>query len=570
MDLPHISSSENNYNSALLHRRLSIIDLSDSGHQPMSYNDGNLWITFNGEIYNYLEIKGELINKGYRFISNSDTEVMLTAYQEWGEKCVERFNGMWAFAIYDRQKQLIFCSRDRLGIKPFYYSQYKEEFVFCSEIKGIRFWFNNQARLNEDKIREYLIMGQVIIGASRETLFNDIYQLMPGHNLTYSITDKKYSIYRFWELGINISKNQSFNFYQDTFSELFKDSIKFRLRSDVEVGSCLSGGLDSSSIVCFGSSEFKKQFNTFSAVWPGTNSDEANYIKIANNHSNSKGNLITYNDLDDFIDFHNKVMWHQELPLAGSSVMAQWLVMKEARRNKVPVLLDGQGGDEILSGYPAYINSYINELFYRLKWQEFFKNRDNWNYNGYSYTKLLKTLIKNKIKKVETNLPITGYQHNLYQAAYQYSLSSKCNFLPVYLKEQIEKTNLPVLLHYEDRNSMAHSVEARLPFLDYRLVEFTVNIPTQYKFKGTLQKTILRESMKPYLPTPIYERRDKIGFSTPIEQNIIFKNQDLFCFMENYLKKSDIWKYGWIDTSKYVKDHLFPLYSLATFIETFK
>jgi len=565
--IPHISSAEGNYNMALLHRRLSIIDLSDSGHQPMNYTD-NYWITLNGEIYNYLEIKEELKKNGYSFKSNSDTEVVLVAYHKWGTQCVERFNGMWAFALYDKEKQKLFCSRDRLGIKPFYYSQHGQKFIFCSELKGIRYWLNNQTTLNENKIREYLIEGQVIVGASPETQFNEIYQLMPGHNLVYNIPDQTYYINRYWDLEINISKSQDFNFYKETFKELFLDSLKLRLRSDVEVGTCLSGGLDSSSIVCFGSSVFQKQFHTFSAVWPGSICDETGFIQLANKESGSIEHLVSYNE-SDFVTFHDRVMWHQELPLAGSSLFAQWLVMEEAKREKVPVLLDGQGADEILSGYPQYLNPFINELFYHLQWQEFFKNRNNWNYYGYSYYKLLKTLIKNKIKQPEANLPISTLQKNMYKSTSQFSISSKSNFLPAYLKEHIEKTNLPALLHYEDRNSMAHSIEARVPFLDYRLVEFAVNIPSQLKFNGALQKTILREAMKEYLPVLIYDRRDKIGFSTPIEQDIISKKPQLCNLMQNYLEESYIWKSGWINISKYNLHHLFALYSLARFMEKF-
>jgi asparagine synthase (glutamine-hydrolysing) len=565
--IPHISSSEGNYNMALLHRRLSIIDLSDLGHQPMNYTN-RYWITLNGEIYNYIEIREELKFSGYIFKSNSDTEVVLAAYHKWGTRCVERFNGMWAFAIYDEEKQKLFCSRDRLGIKPFYYSKQGHDFIFCSELKGIRSWLNNQTTINENKIREYLIKGQVIVGASQETQFNEIYQLMPGHNLVYNIPDQTYHINRYWELEINISKNQDFNFHKETFKELFMSSLKLRLRSDVEVGTCLSGGLDSSSIVCFGSLMFQKRFHTFSAVWPGSNCDETSFIQLANKQSGSIEHLVSYNE-NDFVSFHDRVMWHQELPIAGSSLFAQWMVMEEARKNNVSVLLDGQGADEILSGYPQYINPYINELFYRLKWKEFFKNRNNWNYYGYSYNKLLKILIKNRVKRAITNLPISTQQKNLYQATFRYSISSKSNFLPAYLKEHIEKTNLPNLLHYEDRNSMAHSIEARVPFLDYRLVEFAINIPSHLKFNGALQKTILRESMKEYLPDPIYYRRDKIGFSTPIEQDIISKKPQLRNLMQNYLEESDIWKSGWIDTSKYNLQHLLALYSLARFMTKF-
>ena len=397
LDLQRIGKDPENFTSAFLHRRLSIIDLSDSGHQPMSYAGGRYWIILNGEIYNYIEIKSDLIKMGYSFHSTSDTEVVMAAYEEWGDSCVVRFNGMWAFALYDRQEQTIFCSRDRLGVKPFYYSIRKGRLLFCSEMKGIRAYMENTTTLNDNKIREYLIRSQVVVGADKETIFQDIYQLMPGHNLTFEIQTGKLKTSSYWRLNLRRDFSGDKKFYIENFKELFKDSLKLRLRSDVEVGSCLSGGLDSSSIVCFASKEFNKTFHTFSAIWPGFVADESRFMDIVNEHIKSIKHYTTY-DLTDFLDLHDIILYHQEIPMEGSSLIAQWLVMKEARRNRIKVLLDGQGADEILGGYPGYVQSYIVELYRLLLWKEFTRNRVEWNTFGYNYRKIVQTIFyRNKV-----------------------------------------------------------------------------------------------------------------------------------------------------------------------------
>jgi asparagine synthase (glutamine-hydrolysing) len=577
INLPVIDQNQGTYTSALVHRRLSIIDLSVTGHQPMSYNNDNLWIVFNGEIYNYIEIRESLLRTGYKFHSDSDSEVVLAAYQEWGEKGVERFNGMWAFAIYDKKKQSVFFSRDRLGVKPLYYSLADNQFIFCSEIKGIRTYLDNATTLNDNKIREYLIRGQIMIGDNKETIFNNILQLMPGHNLTLSIEKLTFETEPYWDLKIKSHGNHDSTYYIDQFRELFRDSIKLRLRSDVEVGSCLSGGLDSSSIVCYASNEFNKTFHTFSAVWPGYEFDESKYMEAVNEKAGSLKHFVTYN-MDDFLTLHDELMWHQEIPLAGSSLIAQWFVMKEAKRNNIKVLLDGQGADEILGGYPGYIQTYVSELFGSFQWDEFFRNRCEWSKVGYTYKMILLTIL-NRQKKVIQSLinPLRKYNHswfpvrnkeiNNYFPKNRFQGGLDSGSLAELLKEHIVNSNLPALLHFEDRNSMAHSVEARVPFLDYRLVEYAVNIPSKFKFRGGMSKVILREAMKSYLPDQVYFRRDKIGFSTPIEQRIS-NDKKLSGYMMDYLTNSELYQYDWIDKSRFdQKTHLFGLYSLARFID---
>jgi len=551
------------FNSAFLHRRLSIIDLSVHGHQPMSYDNGNLWISLNGEIYNYIELKNELTKKGYKFNSASDVEVVLAAYKEWGEGCVLKFNGMWAFVIWDRKNNIFFFSRDRVGIKPLFYYHKKGMFIFCSEIKGIRTYLNNDLAMNEKKIYEYLIKGQINVGESDETIYNEIKQLMPGTSLV--LNDNEAEIKKYWDLKIK-TNNLSFDENIDRFKDLFRQSIKLMLRSDVEVGTCLSGGLDSSSLVSFASKEFNKRFNTFSAIWPGYNCDESYFVAKLNEKYSCYSNAFTPN-LDNILEVFDKVIWHQEIPLSGSSIMAQWFVMEKAKSKNIKVLLDGQGADEILSGYPVYLIPYINEMIFRLKWKELFRNYHSLKQAKYPVKRMI-GIQKHKIYHTEeTVFPIKKSLKSKYAFKTRFSRPHLSNFLPRYLKDQIEKTNLPVLLHFEDRNSMASSVESRVPYLDHNLIEFAVNIPTEQKIHGTLTKIILREAMKPYLPDEIYRRTDKIGFNSPIEEKLSGNTNKFFDFAMDKFLNSELNRLDLLNKNLIDKENIFGIYSLARFIE---
>ena len=564
-DAAHINNCDN-FNLAFLHRRLSIIDLSLHGHQPMTLDDDNFWILLNGEIYNYIELKEELINKGHKFQSQSDTEVVLAAYKEWGEDCVLKFNGMWAFVILDRKNNLFFFSRDRVGIKPLFYYHKNGNFIFCSEIKGIRTFLNNDLILNEKQIYEFLIKGQIFVGESDETIYREVNQLMPGTNLI--LKDGKIIIKKYWNLKLT-NNRLSFNDNVDRFKELFRQSIKFMLRSDVEVGTCLSGGLDSSSLVAFASEEFNKKFNTFSAIWPGYSCDESKYVDMLNKMYSCRSNAFTP-DIDNITDILDKVIWHQEIPLSGSSIMAQWYVMEKAKIKKIKVLLDGQGADEILSGYPDYLIPYINEMIFSFKWNELFRYYSSLKQNNFSVKRMI-GIQKHKIfHKRNSAYPVKKELQSKYSFKTKFTRPHLSNFLPEYLKDQIERTNLPVLLHFEDRNSMASSVESRVPYLDHNLIEFSVNIPTEQKIHGALTKIILREAMKPYLPPEIYNRTDKIGFSTHIEEKLNMQGNQFYDFAFNYIKNSELNRLDLLDKNLIDKKNIFGIYSLARFIEIWK
>lgn len=506
LNLNNISNAVGSINLALLHRRLSIIDLTDSGHQPMNYAD-RFTIILNGEIYNYLEIKNELKAKGYTFKSESDTEVVLAAFMEWGNDCMKRFNGMWAFAIWDRKENKLLLSRDRFGVKPLYYYNKNGVFIFCSEIKGIRAYLGNNISIRPKAIAKFLEIGEYTVGEDDETMFCDIKQLLPGHNII--IRNTSINIINYWKLNIKEGKN-SLEKNIEEFKELFYDSIKLRLRSDVEVGSCLSGGIDSSSIVSFTSSKFNKRLHTFSIIWPGEKCDESKFVAFVNNRHNCYAHAFRP-ELENVLDIIDKVTWYQELPLATGSLIAQWFVMREAKKEGIKVLLDGQGADEVTAGYPRFIRSFLNEMILGLTFKQIIDNKNLLFQYGYSLRSLM------SIFKSIMNYKL-GYEN---ERRFFTSLNS-------HLKYELEEYCLPTLLHYEDRNSMAHSVESRVPFLDYRLVEFLFSVSADQKIGKSRTKYILLESMKEYLPPEIYNRRNKIGFETPIEkylkENEIYKN----------------------------------------------
>lgn len=521
---PHISNAIN-YNATFLHRRLSIIDLTAAGHQPMSYDNGDYWITYNGEIYNYIEIREELEKEGVKFSSHSDTEVILASYRKWGTDCVNKFNGMWAFAIWDKKEKLLFLSRDRFGIKPLYYCSIDGQFLFCSEIKGINTYLNKKLKVNERSLFNLLYNGDYLVGETDESMFENVRQLMPGSNLIFD--GREIKIEKYWDL--KYVKNQH-SFYEnlEIFKELFLSSIKLRLRSDVEVGSCLSGGIDSSSIVSFASSVFNKKFHTLSAIWPGENCDESSYISDVN----IKYNCIRHTfkpSIENIEDIVKNVVYHQEIPIPGASLLAQWFVMQEAKKSRIKVLLDGQGADEILAGYPSFVRTYLRELLYTFKFAEVYKNLNIMKESDYNFRRII-GVNKNLLNKNgKPYFPIKKYILNKFGPVPKSEFFTKVKEQQKY---QIQVNPLPHLLHYEDRNSMAHSIETRLPYLDYRLVQFAINLPTEHKINGKITKVLLRESMKNYLPESIYNRTDKIGFATPIEKNI-FNNSHFFEKLKN-------------------------------------
>lgn len=510
-------------NFAFGHRRLAIIDLSENGHQPMRYADGKYVITYNGEVYNYVEIRNELEMLGYVFQSHSDTEIILAAYQQWGEECVSRFNGMWAFAIHDVERNIIFCSRDRFGVKPFYYTDSDTGFSFGSEIKQL-LGFLPERRANREVLLNFLVTG--LTDRISDTFFAGVHQLPGGHNLNYDLGSNKYSITRYYQIKLDPNAEvASLEEAEAAFSKAFVDGIALRLRSDVKVGTCLSGGLDSSSIATLAAQMYGEktgeQFSAITAVSTQSSNDESEFAKIVAEHGRMRWIQIkpTY---QEFAANLERVVITQEEPFGSPSIIMQYFVMKAARDNGIPVLLDGQGGDETLLGYTIYHASNIVSAYHREGWFAALNAlRDSGNKSAHGVLTILKYLIG--------SVSATA-RYQLYKWRHRYLKSTPplplglINFAKATLNVQhlqnleITQTNLPVLLRYEDKNSMAHSVETRLPFLDYRTLELALSLPSKVKIHDGWTKWILRKIMTAKMPDSIVWRKNKFGFEAPEEQ----------------------------------------------------
>ena len=508
-------------NLGLGHRRLAIIDLTDDGHQPMSYLEGQLVITYNGEIYNYLEIRKELEQFGYKFHSKSDTEVVLAAYAQWGTDCVTRFNGMWAFALFDKRKNIIFCSRDRFGVKPFYYINTPDFFALGSEIRQL-LPLKNSITANKEVLLDFILTS--ITDHSQETFYQDVLKLPAGHNLIYSLDNNNISIERFYELSLNPNfTNLSADDAVESYMQLLEDSIKLRLRADVLVGTCLSGGLDSSSVASIAAPLYHassgKAFHGITAVSEQESNNELVYANQVIEYSKMTGLQVkpTYTD---FIESLPKVVLAQEEHFGSTSLTMQYFVMKTARDHGITVLLDGQGGDETLLGYDKYYGSYLATTLRQHGTLAFIKalNSSNKNNQKLSLIRAMKYLVSSTFAparylyyckrhpylRTRPSCPVhlTQYSQSIWDS---YALQ----------KFEIESTNLPILLRYEDKNSMAHSIETRLPFLDYRVVEAALSLPGDYKIKDGWSKWLLRKGMENRMPNSIIWRKNKFGFEAP-------------------------------------------------------
>jgi len=530
---PIKNEKDGSFDLALGHRRLSIIDLSAAGHGPMSYRDGEFWITYNGEIYNYLELKEELKGRGHAFQTATDTEVILAAYEEWGMNCLRHFNGMWAFALVDLRANRIFCSRDRAGVKPFYYAYDGKRFCFASEIKALMEIDGFEIEPNEQMIADYLFIG--LLDHTRETFFKNIYQLRPGEYLLFE--GNQLAVQSYWDIEGNEVHLPRVSDYAEQFRSLLQDSIRLRLRSDVPIGSCLSGGLDSSSIVCLAN---QLMFNglsidtrgvgerqkTFSSCFEEPAYDERKFIEEVICRTGAEKNYV-FPDEKGFLNDLYQLIRYQEEPFGSTSMYAQWKVMRLAKEKQVTVLLDGQGGDELLAGYlPSFYYLFRQarkDFDIRLLMREgkgFLRHHKNLTRR--LFHKTIAAMVPKRLWTFFSGLDRDGggWAEEGFRKNYYRSFSWPRKFeheLNNYLYHAFRFTVLPGLLHYEDRNSMAFSLEARLPFLDYRLVEFSFSLPVHLKMDGGVTKVILREAMEGTLPESIRNRMDKIGFATPEE-----------------------------------------------------
>lgn len=521
------------------HRRLSILDLSPAGHQPMLYEPAHLAITYNGEVYNYLEVKAELESLGHSFKTKSDTEVILQAWAQWGPKCLDKFNGMFAFVMLDYQKKALYAVRDRFGVKPLYYRDAGDYIVFSSEIKQIRAFKDYTADLNGNIVRQFFASGAV--DQSEETFDVQIKQLRGGHYIHVDLSGNEptSSIHQWYALKPKVWEG-NFDTAAEELRNLLTDSVKLRLRSDVTVGSCLSGGLDSSSIVCIAADLLRKQGDfagqeTVTACYDNARYDEWGFAQEVI----KKTNAHPHRTFPSFSQLKNEVesfLWHQDEPTGSTSQFSQWAVFKATHEAGLKVMIDGQGADEQLAGYGGNDLPYYTGLLHKAHLYSLYDEARNYKKNNgtFPYGFLLGALQIRFGKIVENVLPqrlriskpsnIAWLNYNGNANLY----NTHAHSLQQNLLRQVFHEPLPALLRYEDRNSMAWSVESRTPFMDYRLLEFTLGLPERYVYRHGVRKYILRKAMHNILPPAIENRKDKMGFVTPEELWLKGEGKDWF------------------------------------------
>jgi len=526
---------------ALAHKRLSIID-PKHGQQPMHSEGNEVSVTFNGAIYNFLELRRELISLGNPIKTYSDTEVLLYSYLEWGEKCLSRFNGMFAFVIHDRRKNILFGARDRLGEKPLYYFHDKENFIFASEIKAILASDKVKASLNNESLHEYLTFQYYL---DNNTLFDNIVKLKPGYCFVLDEKTMNLDIKEYWDISYS-ANDESYDekYYVDKLRTLIEDSISLRLRADVPLGAHLSGGIDSSAVAALNAMHLGNslKLETFTGKFAeGLDYDETKYALEVSKNINSNYNEILIKDTD-FLDSIEDIVYYMDEPQAGPGVFSQYQVAKHASE-KVKVVLGGQGGDEIFLGYTRYFIAYYEKMLKRniSESGEYYQNILNnmtpnlFQMNGYQpmmkdffskglfeddakrYFRLTNRFSSNEsiFSKEFLKTDYNSFEKfNKIFSKHDTSIVNKMSYYDL-------KTFLPSLLHVEDRTSMAHGLESRVPLIDHRIIEFAANIPAHIKFKDGATKYLPKKIFKNTIPDSILNRKDKKGFPTPT--NLWFK-----------------------------------------------
>lgn len=531
--------------------RLSILDLSSQGHQPMFDDTGRFMIIHNGEVYNYIELREELKKKGYSFRSNTDTEVILKSFVEWGEECLDKFNGMWSFTIYDRDTKKLFCARDRFGIKPFYYYWDNIRFIFASEIPPILLLLNSKPNPNHQAVFDYMVFNRT--DQTEQTFFKEIKKLPHGHTLTLELQgfDPTPQINKWYDLRKQVYKSTGFDNAEE-FRELFQSAVGLRLRSDVPVGVCLSGGLDSSSIVSVLLKEYRfEDLHTFSAVYgKGRHGDESDFIREFNGlvrhmHFTYPSEQTLYEDLECFVRAHAE-------PIPSTAPYAQFKVM-ELAKDHVVVTLDGQGADESLGGYHYFFGYYFKDLLKHWRLLKLLHESVHYAWQHRSLFGLKSFVYFMTPQKTRTNLRVAEkeYLKPLIKEYNSHSVIASELYGSANLQEALInhfEYKLEHLLKWEDRNSMWFSLEARVPFLDYRLVEKMLATGSKLIIDRGTTKVILREAMNGTLPEKIRQRRDKVGFETP--QDEWFRTPLFQKLIKDLLESTSFRDRGLINTDK--------------------
>jgi asparagine synthase (glutamine-hydrolysing) len=509
-------------------RRLAILDLTAAGHQPMPAPGGRFWVAYNGEIFNYRELRVDLEGLGHSFRTCSDTEVLLAAWSQWGPEALHRFNGMWAFALYDARERTVFCARDRFGVKPFHYFWDGGVFAFASEIKGLLAHPRVPSRPHDAALRAFLVDGAMDEGD--QTFFAGILRLGAGQLLTCSVPERRLAVSRWYALPAPAAERRD----PAGLRALLEDAVRLRLRSDVDVGTCLSGGLDSSSIVALtarlrgdGGRTVRR---AFTVTFPDPEIDESQHAAAVVAATGVQATRTMPNSRE-LLDELPALAHAQDEPFASSSVYSQWRVMRLAREAGVTVLLDGQGADEVLAGYHYHFGPFLAEVARSDGWRAAVREAQQAHrvtgrplsfflgllaYHALSIPRALRARAVARSAS-QSRLPETMLDPSFARAARgngsqrhrpQHSLAAE-------RRAEITSTSLPALLRYEDRNSMAFSVEARTPFLDYRLVEWAMRAPSGDLIRDGWTKAPLRDAMRGVLPESVRLRRDKLGFATP-------------------------------------------------------
>jgi asparagine synthase (glutamine-hydrolysing) len=524
------------------HRRLSILDLSDRGAQPMAVGDGRTWIVFNGEIYNHRELRDELTGHGYRFTTTTDTEVLLQAYRHWGADCLPRLTGMYAFAIWDGDRGELFCARDRLGIKPFYYATPKGYLIFGSEMKALLAFPGVEPVPDDAAVLGFLIHANCDYG--ERTVLREITSLPAAHSLTVDLATGRWTTKRYWELAPRPTNGTGDREHIKHLHDLLVDTTCSHLISDVRAGSCLSGGLDSSSIVALIGKVWREQpeaatavgdrLYTFTSCYEHKEIDERQYAQAAADASGATSHLV-FPSAGDFWDAFPQIAWHQDMPFGSLSYYAQWRVMRAAKEAGVKVLLDGQGGDEVFGGYAKFRYAYLASLIRSGRLPTLTRElgatilqRDKYVLDlrrGYRYLpkgmrrllgvdSMLQTVVHGDWGNAVASESSPATRWWRYAAA-----GNTTDFAGTFMQrmqiDDIVTDTLPQLLRMEDRSSMAFSLEARVPLLDHRVVEYGLSLPDHLKVRNGWSKVAVRRAMAGLVPEDVRWRKTKLGFAAP-------------------------------------------------------
>ncbi len=511
-------------------RRLAILDLMPSGHQPMVSEDGRFVLVFNGEIYNYIELRQELSKAGYTFRSSGDTEVLLAAIRHWGKDCLPRLNGMWAFLVYDREQRRLFGSRDRFGVKPLFVARQSDQVLCASEIKAIRASGLYRGGINWPVASRFLVEGH--LDDSMDSFYEGIVSIPPGAAFEID-ADLSWRQWQYWDL--NSLTVPAASDPPGAFADLFEDAVRMRMRSDVPVGVCLSGGLDSTSIICAASRH--RTENAAGASQPmqafcymAKEFDETRYINdtLAMTGAQLRQLQTSARSLWDSL---RRMLWYQDEPVHTMTAVVGYQLMGLVAQHGIRVVLNGQGADETSGGYFSFFPDYWRELLHKGQWSraktEAQAYADVHGGRAFGYLKesalsaVAATLQQSTLyrtwsdRRYRDRLLSHGWyeQDLLTQIPLANRPRGACT-LNETLKQSVSRSPLPLYLRIEDRNSMAHSVEARLPFLDYRLVSLLFGLPPEWKVRGPWNKYVLREGMRGRIPESVRARPDKMGFPT--------------------------------------------------------